>query len=100
MIPRRITQIMKSISLVVVLVVAVGLAAGEIKNKGWWKNAVFYQIYPRSFMDANNDGIGDLAGRNLAENARIVPVPVNVPRHAIRSLDPFPMVYAICSRRD
>lgn len=28
----------------------------------WWKSAVFYQIYPRSFMDANNDGIGDLKG--------------------------------------
>ncbi|WLR41237.1 alpha-glucosidase [Bacillus carboniphilus] len=28
----------------------------------WWKEAVVYQIYPRSFMDANNDGIGDLQG--------------------------------------
>ena len=28
----------------------------------WWKNAVIYQIYPRSFMDANNDGVGDLKG--------------------------------------
>ena len=28
----------------------------------WWKSAVFYQIYPRSFRDANNDGIGDLQG--------------------------------------
>lgn len=28
----------------------------------WWKNAVIYQIYPRSFMDANNDGDGDLRG--------------------------------------
>jgi alpha-glucosidase len=31
-------------------------------NSDWWKRAVFYQIYPRSFYDANNDGIGDLAG--------------------------------------
>ena len=29
---------------------------------GWWKNAVFYQIYPKSFQDANGDGIGDLPG--------------------------------------
>jgi oligo-1,6-glucosidase len=28
----------------------------------WWKSAVVYQIYPRSFADANGDGIGDLAG--------------------------------------
>ena len=28
----------------------------------WWKSAVFYQIYPRSYADSNADGIGDLAG--------------------------------------
>ena len=28
----------------------------------WWQKAVFYQIYPRSFADGNNDGIGDLQG--------------------------------------
>ncbi|MDY4416549.1 alpha-amylase family glycosyl hydrolase, partial [Selenomonas sp.] len=28
----------------------------------WWKEAVIYQIYPRSFMDASGDGIGDLRG--------------------------------------
>ena len=28
----------------------------------WWRGAVIYQIYPRSFCDSNNDGIGDLAG--------------------------------------
>ncbi|GAA0794171.1 alpha-amylase family glycosyl hydrolase [Cupriavidus gilardii] len=28
----------------------------------WWKSAVVYQIYPRSFADANGDGVGDLAG--------------------------------------
>lgn len=30
--------------------------------ENWWKNSVVYQIYPRSFMDSNGDGIGDLKG--------------------------------------
>jgi len=28
----------------------------------WWKRAVFYELYPRSFADSNNDGVGDLNG--------------------------------------
>lgn len=32
------------------------------QTEDWWKYAVFYQIYPRSFYDSNNDGIGDLIG--------------------------------------
>jgi len=31
-------------------------------HKDWWRGAVIYQIYPRSFADSNNDGIGDLKG--------------------------------------
>ena len=30
--------------------------------KEWWRGGVIYQIYPRSYQDSNNDGIGDLAG--------------------------------------
>lgn len=34
----------------------------EKKNKPWWKQAVVYQIYPKSFQDSNHDGIGDIQG--------------------------------------
>lgn len=31
-------------------------------RSNWWKNAVIYEVYPKSFKDTNNDGIGDLKG--------------------------------------
>ncbi|MCD9623030.1 alpha-amylase [Rhabdothermincola sp. EGI L10124] len=33
-----------------------------MSTEPWWKSAVVYQIYPRSFADTNGDGVGDLAG--------------------------------------
>ena len=38
-----------------------GIAQLE-KDKDWWRGAVIYQIYPRSYQDSNADGVGDLAG--------------------------------------
>ena len=36
--------------------------AADAEGRPWWQHAVFYEIYPRSFADSNNDGIGDLKG--------------------------------------
>ena len=37
-------------------------AQSQASERDWWKNAVIYEIYPRSFQDSNGDGIGDLNG--------------------------------------
>ena len=54
-----------SFSMVSLAVVAAGLALPQISSDSkapWWKNAVIYEIYPRSFADTNGDGTGDLNG--------------------------------------
>lgn len=37
-------------------------ALAALANRPWWRGASIYQIYPRSFADANGDGVGDLPG--------------------------------------
>jgi oligo-1,6-glucosidase len=41
---------------------ASGLTEAVAPRRAWWKEAVVYQVYPRSFQDSNNDGLGDLRG--------------------------------------
>lgn len=64
---------MRKITLLGILLVsaylAVAVALGQTSlntekasDRQWWKHAVFYEIYPRSFADINNDGVGDLRG--------------------------------------
>ena len=43
-------------------VVASGSVPSPQIDNTWWKHAVIYEIYPRSFQDSNGDGIGDLNG--------------------------------------
>ena len=48
-----------------VLLISSSFAQSAPKHAGdtdWWKHAVFYELYPRSFADSNNDGFGDLRG--------------------------------------
>jgi glycosidase len=37
----------------------------------WWHHAVFYELYPRSFADSNDDGIGDLNGTPMQWNTSV-----------------------------
>ena len=55
--------------LTVLTLIAVLVPASRSQKPGldaeghpWWRHAVFYEVYPRSFADSNNDGIGDLNG--------------------------------------
>ena len=41
----------------------------SILGQKWWEYSTVYQIYPRSFQDSNNDGIGDLKGEKIASEA-------------------------------
>ena len=54
----------------------------------WWRSAVVYQIYPRSFADSDGDGIGDLGGiaARLDYLAELVVSETTVKTHVARML--------------
>lgn len=61
--PRRILLCVCACVLGVCGAAASGVAdAAEPSAAPWWKNALIYEIYPRSFQDSNGDGVGDLNG--------------------------------------
>jgi len=45
-----------------IAIAASAFPAAQESEQNWWRNAVIYEIYPRSFQDSNGDGIGDLNG--------------------------------------
>lgn len=62
---RRMFCLVGIASLVLLSLTAVAQSppnAVDAEGHQWWQHAVFYEIYPRSFADANNDGVGDLKG--------------------------------------
>jgi alpha-glucosidase len=63
----RVRKFIRSVTVVISLCfpLAGGHAQGRVvdsEGHQWWQHAVFYEIYPRSFADSDNDGIGDLNG--------------------------------------
>jgi alpha-glucosidase len=65
------TPLRRHFSSLVLLTIVVALASNALHAQNtskdapghpWYQHAVFYEIYPRSFMDSNSDGIGDLKG--------------------------------------
>jgi alpha-glucosidase len=59
---RVLVFLISLVSLVAVGQPSASTALPAASGRDWWKNAVLYEIYPRSFQDSNGDGIGDLKG--------------------------------------
>ena len=63
--PRRPVSSLQSLAIAIVFILLTPLSSPAQSNASqspWWKHAVIYEIYPRSFQDTNGDGIGDING--------------------------------------
>lgn len=61
---RLLTFVVVAICVISILPARAQTASHAVDAEGhqWWQHAVFYELYPRSFADSNNDGVGDLRG--------------------------------------
>ena len=70
-------------------------------DRDWWRGAVIYQIYPRSYQDTNGDGIGDLQGiiRRLPHIAELGADAINLARRdASKAAEPDDLDFLIFNR--
>jgi alpha-glucosidase len=60
--PSQILALLAAFTLSTTLAASAQTSANPAASGPWWKHAVVYEIYPRSYQDSNGDGIGDLNG--------------------------------------
>lgn len=62
--PKKVVLVELLLAIVIVAPLRAAAQKNPVDAEGheWWQHAVFYEIYPRSFADSNNDGVGDLNG--------------------------------------
>src|SRR5271167_3416458 len=58
----RLSPILLSLTLLSSLLASAQTKPADAEGHEWWQHAVFYEMYPRSFADSNDDGVGDLNG--------------------------------------